>query len=891
MTRKALAAKAAVLALGVVFASLSVLAPGCSSAVPVSPPRAFLGPARMAFVCFDTSDDLLPRAVPLDECRPVTLDLDNVGRQTFATDRALHALVTQVTRGEVAAVDLTTRVILDSDPRIPGATFVPVGALPTDIAVAEGNATCAWVASATDRTIAAIPSVRFRPEHDADVPDFISQVALPGRPAELVLVEEPGSDRGTLWVSMPDLGAVARIAIDTGTCVAGAPDLISLTDAVPPGVPAQPGVDLARVCPLDLALAVPATIAPRTYVADDPRARPYALEFDRGDVSVATDDVLLIGDENLPLIHRVDMTTGTELPPLSVGAPIRDLSVTPRVPDAYAVGSPLASRFLYAVDDVDGTVMAIEYSDPTDAGFGAVLPIDGAQSVRPDRMPMPVGARAVDVLTPGYQTDALDPLIATPSEDDYYEGLCIPGVTGTERPDPQPRPATLRGVFLSMAMTDGTIRVADIFDLDAPCRGRDYETGAGADCTEPTQGADLNVYIRRHRLRAGVFLTRLASVFEGPLLVRSGANLPLSAEDGSAGFSPSLTPIAACPAGMGRIYPSDDDGSTYLCSQLDPFAAAAETWVVGWQGPLASTGRSDGNWDEVGGEVVLDGGLDLCARGVLSAEAAAAIPATEPEAGYAGDVLAITTPIDPEVLELLDGQRCQTVVGITEAGQTAQPILIPIRRAFTRPSGLIEPYIGRVVIAPDAPVIDAATGLPRPGVTLADVRFCLRAEVVDGRVVEGLEELVRYDIRTQGAYTVTGSRTAFLHRVTRAADGACMLDATLPDTLQGRAFAGRPFESARLAFQLGLVDALPPISGAEIRFRIGIVSSGFGSVSDAQLLYDIGSTGGSGRLLTLPSEVTWNDRVQHLFVLDAERRGLVEMTTLPFNVVTGTRFE
>jgi hypothetical protein len=879
------------LGLGVGLLGMGLLAPGCASSVPVSPPRAFLGAARMAFVCFDLSDEALPRAVPLEECRPVTLDLDNMGRQTFATDRALHALVTQVTRGEVAAVDLTTRVILDSDPRIPGATFVPVGALPTDIVVPEGNATCAWVASATDRTIAAIPSVRFRPEHDRDVPDFISQVALPGRPAELVLVEEPGSDRGTLWVSMPDLGAVARIAIDTGTCVAGAPDLINLTVSVPPGVPAQPGVDLARVCPLDLAVASPASIAPRTYVADDPEARPYALELDRGDVSDPTDDVLLIADENLPLIHRVDLATASELTPLSVGAPVRDLSVTPRVPDAYTVGAPLGSRFLYAIDDVDGTVMAIEYSDPSDAGFGAVLPIDGAQSVRPDRMPMPIGARALDVLTPGFQTDALDPLVPTDSEDDYYEGLCVPGVTGVDRPDPQARPATLRGVFLSMAMTDGTVRVADIFDLDAPCRGRDYESGGGEDCTNPTQGADLNVYIRRHRLRAGVFLTRLASVFEGPNLVRSGANLPLSAEEGSAGFSPSLTPVTTCPAGMGRIYPSTEDASTFLCSQLDPFAAAAETWVIGWQGALASTGRSDGNWDEVGGEVVLDGGLDLCARGVLSAEAAAAIPAGEPEAGYLGDLLAITTPIDPEVLELPDGRRCQAVVGITEAGQTAQPILIPIVRAFTRPTGLIEPYIGRVVLAPDAPIIDAATGLPRPGVTLADARFCLNAEVVDGRVVEGLEELVRYDIRSQGAYTVTGSRTAFLHRVTRAVDGACTLDATLPAAWQGRARTGVPFASTRLAFQLGLVDSLPPIAGAEIRFRIGIVSSGFGSVADAQLLLDLGSNGSGGRLLTLPSEVAWNDRVQHLFVLEPERRGLVEMTTLPFGVVSGTRFE
>lgn len=869
-----------------VLAALTALL-GCTNGVATSAPRAFNRPARMAFVCFDVSDSTSPRAVPLAECQPTAYAVDTSGRQTFATNRLLHALVTQTTRGEVAAVDLTNRRVLDSDSQIPGATFVPVGELPTDIVVPERNPNCAWVASAGDRTISSIPAPRFRPEHDRGIPDYITQVRLPGRPGDLML----SADETTLWVALPDLGAVARLAIDPVSCVSGAPDVIELTADVPAPVLPQPGADYRRVCPEDLDVAEPATLVPSDPLFME-APRPTALEIDHGAVD-SGDEILLVADSALPLIHRVDMRLGVELAPLAVGAPIRDLALTPWVPDSDDLADPTVSRFLYAIDDTDGTILAVDYGDPSDAGFGAVLPVDGAQSLRPNRMPIPVGARAIDILTPGYQVDAIDPRVPTASADDVYDGLCR---VDQDREDPLPRPSTLRGVFLSMAMADGTVRIADIYDLDAPCRGRAFGAGVPVGdpltCGSPNLASDTNVYIRRHRLRAGVFLTNLASVFDGPTFVVNGANLRVSRE-GSGGPTPLLAPTT-CPAGMGTIFPSAliEGESTRICSQLDPFAAAAETWVAGWQGALPATAGSGGNFEDVGDEVHLEVRTDLCARGVLSVEAAAAVPADQPETGYVGDVVAITTPIDPDVLQF--DPTCQGVVGTSSAGGTAQPILIPITRAFSRPAGLIEPYVGRLVLAADAPIIDAATGLPRSnGTTLADARRCLRSSVVDGVVVDGREELVSYDIRARRAYTVSGSRTGFLHRIVAGADGVCALDATLPVTRNGRAFHEVPFENPRIAFLISLLaaDVTPPGVGTELRFRIGIVDSRFGSVSDAQLRVDLGDGGNNFRLLTLPSEVRWNDLNQHLFVLDPERRGLVEIATPSMSVVGGTRFE
>ncbi len=83
-----------------------------------------------------------PEPALLTQCAPVAAN------QTGALlPFHLFALVTQTARGELAAVDLTAGHVVDEDVATPGINFIPVGALPTDVAVTpDGN--MAFVTSA-----------------------------------------------------------------------------------------------------------------------------------------------------------------------------------------------------------------------------------------------------------------------------------------------------------------------------------------------------------------------------------------------------------------------------------------------------------------------------------------------------------------------------------------------------------------------------------------------------------------------------------------------------------------------------------------------------------------------------------------------------------------------
>ncbi len=79
---------------------------------------------------------------PQAKCAPVPAGVDGSSLAYH-----LYALVTQTARGEVAAVDLTAGYVIDGDRSTPGINFIPVGALPTDVAVAP-DAQLAFVAAA-----------------------------------------------------------------------------------------------------------------------------------------------------------------------------------------------------------------------------------------------------------------------------------------------------------------------------------------------------------------------------------------------------------------------------------------------------------------------------------------------------------------------------------------------------------------------------------------------------------------------------------------------------------------------------------------------------------------------------------------------------------------------
>jgi hypothetical protein len=558
---------------------------------------------------------------------------------------------------------------------------------------------------------------------------------------------------------------------------------------------------------------------------------------------------LLVGDRAQPLIHRVDLDSGAVLAPLSIGAPIRALAVTPDVPDGYEPGSEARSRYVYAIDDEDGTVMAIDYGDPGSPGFGAVLGVGAESSDRPDRMPFLVGARTLEVLTPRY--DEAEP----------FASLCDPFVVvdGVA----SPAFSTLRGVFLAVGMTDATVRFVDVFDSDAPCRGRVLGSGS----TECASGSDTFVYIRRHRPRLGERRVTIGASASDVSFVVNGATLRLATDGATTGPDLDELDCAAEAGGLDPIFATDaarEAGRGLVCGHADPYAAFAEIWAATWDGTLSGAASSTGNFQPLdAGTVALDTRLDLCALGALGTENLAGLPAEAPEAMIGGDVLAILTPLPDESAT---DERCQAVVGIEGSNQAALPVLLPIRSTATRPDGLRDPYRGRVLLDANAPVLDRAT----PGLTLADVQRCFG------------DELVRFDVRVRGAFSVIGSRTGQRHRVVRADDGACAVDTTLPRERIARAFPGRTYANGLIGFR---VPSAPTATSTELRITVGNVP--------ATLNVDIGalSTGvAGGRGLALPNDVVWNDVNGRLYVVDVERRGLLELTTEPLQY-TASRFE
>lgn len=791
------------------MAALAVGLFACSSNTSTGNPRTFNRPVQAAFACLDTTTGV-PRS--LADCI------------TGASGIAMHALVLQEARGEVAAVDLVSRLVIDSDRGVPGYSFVPVSALPTSILVPRNSPQCAFVASAGENGVDAIDLRRFR-RQSAEIAETFPSAELPGQPSAMVL--SPLED--ALWISLPERGSVVRVALDG--CTFGAQNEIMLDTTVPAATSWDGSGDLSRICPTTgFTGAAPAIVAPRTYTATTPAARPQALEVGRE---------LLVGDANLPLIHRIDFDTQTVLPSIATGAPIRELVATPAVPNSLDALDPTRSRFIYAIDESDGTVMVVDYSDPASAGFGAIIPVGPEGVVRPDRLPFLSGARTLAVITPSY--DAEDPFarVCNPTLS-LASGAVAPGVTA------------LRGVFVSVGLTDSTVRFVDIFDTDSPCRGRTIP--GVTDC----DGNESFVYIRRHRQRMGEARRVVGVTASEVSFILDGAPVRVTNESPDAGLG--LTRLSCPDFALEPIF-GQSESMGLVCGHADPYAALSELWSAQWNGPLLATVSSSGRLHEDGENIVLDSTVDFCEAGALGAENMALATATAPERG-AADVIRISSTISNAMLE--SDERCQIVAGIEGSSRNARPIEVPILSTHAGVAGLGLPFRGRLVFDPDAVVLSRTSPTV---VTMRDVLRCV------GR------EFVRFDVRVRDAFAIAGSRSGQLHRVVADTNAQCVVDETQDVRRLSRVKVGQPFTNGALAFQVTRTpSAVLTTATSSTEFRVVL-----GNVP-AMLNVDLGFlSNNSPRQLALPTDIRWNDVNQRLYIIDIERRGLLELEALPLN--------
>ncbi len=803
---------------------------GCTQAVEVPPPRAFNRPARIAFVCFDAAN--VPTAI--GAC------VDAAG--AFVPGFRLIALVPQQTRGEVGAVELSSAPprVLDSDQRVPGYTFVETGEVPAAIAVSETSANCTWVANRGSRDIWGIETVRFIDESLSTSGGAVSRLALDelevapgttasGRPQEMLLHESGTTSE--LFVTLPEDGLIARIPVsDEGGCTFGTPVLIPVPGTLP-AAPADPGTiseptlaPLAEqtaatlaVCPptpatLELVAPVPRFVEVEPLPADLPAPLPLEMVFER-DPATNVPLHILVGDAALPVIYRFDLALGAFEESLRTDGPIRDLTITAPVPDDVA-GSEFR-RYVYAIDERDGSVMVIDASTST----GFVIPVQPLASGRPLRLPFRSPARAIEAI----------------------DTLRMGGEPCSDDTEVAARADRLRGVFVAVALSDGTVRIVDVHDEDAVCRGR-------ADCENRFTGSEELAFIRRHRPRIGVRIVDPIGLTDVPSAVSSGATVRFDQTGGVDGepLIPAFVPMAACPEGLAPVFQSGA-AANFLCAITDPWSALPETFAVTWQGRIPDTASAAGTFEDRGGGLLaLDARTDLCARGVLP-----------------GDLLAITPPAQPDPLpEGVSSERCRALAA-TETSAAGEPFLVPTRDVSAgESSAAVSPFESRIVVAADAPVLNRQP--LEPALTIRDILDCYGDPQIEYELRVGTVS-ASPDGSASGAFAVVGSNSGFLHRVVAddAAGGSCAVDESLDPLLQGRAEIGAPFVSRRLAFTL---TGAMPASPIEIRFQI--------ANTPAQLSVDLGVVDGGRRELTLPTELVWSQPTSTLYALDELRRGL-----------------
>lgn len=896
----------------------------CSEETPPPAPGSFDRPTRVAFACFDVQDPDDPRPIALDACR--------VDATTPLTTRnALHALVVQSSRGEVAAVDLNVGRTLDSRPDIPSYTFMPVGELPIAIVVppnapdddsAPATSLVTYVASAGSRDVTVVRTRAFRRRALGDE-TTVQTVPLPGDasavPVDMVL----SPDGDALFVSLRDAGKLLRLPLcrgfraldsdagagdvddsdagseaapdagdappDAGSsapCVRGLIDTAAITEIpisesvskfTPPSGEAPDREPYAKLCSFETPeLGGPGSVPELPPDAAQLQPKPSGLTIDafceRG---AGCTRRLLVADEALPLIHVIDLDAiasgaGAVLAPIPTGAATRSVAVTPPVPVTIDSESSERTQYVYAIDAQDGSVLVTQ--------DGLLLNV-GTSSERRDRITLGSGgntsvavASSLSVLTPDFNTvdgplfaSAEDPNAVLP-EEDPAEPYC------RDQNHPVRSNRRLRGVFLAVSQSDGSIRLVDVHDMDLlECRS----------CTLNDDNSGLYdplPYVR-HRVRVATTLPLNAEDTPIRLSPLASAQFAIDSEAIPVRLNGTTTDprlrgglsCVSCPELQAEAFPdavtrdqiteieSEDpamdesslgdctmENQARVCALADPWGEL-DRWVAIYEGVLPGSRGGQGHFaDPAAADLEFTGELNFCALGALGS--------ADAEAGRAGDQLTITGPLPPD--EVIEAARpgdadllesCRELV--RERDEDGKLIGFEIREAYADHLVLEPGLLGSDHGDDDAELVDACFG--------------------------GM--LLSYELRARQSYLVLGETHAgFVHSVVRRDDGRCVIDPSLPASHGGRAYPDSLFDNGSITFQVvgdqGEDKNKPPV---DTQLIITLDSNTDLSVLDATISYDSLSA-------VVPADLRWSPTDSRLYLVDAASRGLVPVSVDPF---------
>jgi hypothetical protein len=829
------------------------------------------------------------------------LDLCDATR-TFApgVEPQFLGAVTQTQSGEVAVVSFTNSLILDTNITVPGVTAFRVGEQPTAIQISPIEPSYTYVSSFSPKAVQAVPTDALI-DGESDLPQ--QQIRFDAGPTDLALyelafatpIEEDGAITGAksdivyryLYAAIPELGQIAQIPVEIRTTdegerkhgALGTPQFFALdtydcASATLVPSPASTPDDYLRICPEqteEQAGRFIKTVRTTATCVDGEMVgpRPVALAFDAGleqGVAGLSDEVLLVADANQPVIHRFSLSASgaTPIEPIVTGTPTIDLAVTPFVP-ASSDPTDLAAteRYLYAVSAADSSIVTIDYTaDPPGTPddqrkFGAVLPVIAGQSPRANEENVESrnrvrsgfsNVRSIEVVAPFYDLE----------EDPETGGARVPEGEPCERTDDEAfalaqNSGNMRGVFLAVSLSSGLMFFLDVYDLNAPCRGGE---GAVA-CTDAETGPDRYASIQRHRRRIGFTPSTFIAIDGTPSLQFNAAPGRLDATTGQpAGSDGPGLQFIDCPPSMIAVFGEDPTGQAdgLICASSQVWSSFSQGWSARWEGLISNSEGglglfSDQSFDGQPGNWFLGGDVPFCAIGVLGRQSGSSMGSDlsiDRLNEYGGDRLLITGELPPDREE---DPACEKFIDLPDNIEDA-PVWFPIVRAFD-----------------DQLEIGSS---PNPNrYTLDEVRFCFH-------------QFTEYQVHTRGVYTVTGTTSGFIHRITAdPTTNECVFDETRPvelddvDTyLTGRAFADTLFINPLVGFQIGPFSPIVAITDSTVALLNFSILNRFDP-----LVLDTSSAS-----VSLPASMLFSAQRDQLFFADLQR-GIERIVFSPLSIV------
>lgn len=875
---------------GLCAISACLLFAACSDTRPPPEPISFQRANRVAFVCVDLRKQIGTDGslVPMSSCNP-----DPAGEETGF---GLHALVLQSSRGEVAAVDLRAWRVLDSRLDIPGKTFAPAGPVPMAIATAPDHPRVVYVASSGSREISVLRTAAtmvlstVEPATLQRVPLKLPEAATLDEPYDMTMAP----DQDALFVTSRAAGWLARIPIQRIDCEEGAEDCADgLLD--PAG--------MVRI-PLEASWAkLPAeAFDPNAGTSDEPYrftcestpplmstpSAPLTLPAQDADVGapepagMAVDAFceagsctrrLLIADARQPIVHAVDLDRlTTEAPadailtPILTGAPTERVTVTPRVP--VDLTSDAETQFVYAIDANDGSVIVTRDGRPLNVGADPTARVDRL-SLGPTVSTASIVAISLAVLTPHF--DVRGPAsqwvraVEEPRADDAPLE-CVDNLRQVRRSE------RLRGVFLAVGATDGTLRIFNVHDMELrECRS--CTVGEEPSFSPFKPGYDpLPVVRNQSRLLTYATNDPNATPVLAPSVVPQfsvqGAAIGVKSDGTTNDTRVAGLDCITCGENQAVSFPLDEtvddtggntttdagvpgenttcsEGQGRICSMADPFVEP-RNWQAVYEGLIPATQGGRGRFvprsspDNQTGALEFAGDVQFCGAGVLGDDQLAP-----------GDQLVITSPLPSDALrdelgqELSQAERelCTTLVDARTVNDNL--IAFGIRRAFA----------DRVQVTPELAPPRAARA------TWEQVLKCFA------------NQPLTFEVHTRESFVVRDLGTlGFRHRViTQADSGRCVIDETQDPKLSSRAPRGQLYDNGLIAFQPRAGNFAP----------LTVLTLAAASNAPKLLVRAADVTGNSGWQGVMPIDIRYSPIDQRLYAVDSTVRGLMRISLNP----------